>query len=163
MLAGVLDRQPGLVRELAEVHLQLVRRSAEHADVGAGAEDPVAVGAEHDGVNLRMLEAQPLGRVVELEVDAEVVGVLLELITRPEPRLLVDLQGQEGERRLDPELPVPVAVWVSAEVDGLCRGGLTGRVPGRSVRGGLLGHLVGRGALFLFERPVPVGEYSHAS
>ncbi|MDE2978672.1 MAG: hypothetical protein OXU63_14290 [Acidobacteriota bacterium] len=140
-----------------------MRRSTEHADVGAGAEDPLAVGAEHDGVDLRMLEPQSLCGVVELEVDAEVVGVLLEPVAGPEPRLLVDLQGQEGERRFDPELPVPVAVRVGAEVDGLCRGGLTGRVPGRSVRGGLLGHLVGGEALFLFERPLPVGEYSHAS
>ena len=162
VLAGVLDRQPGLVRELAEVHLQLVRGGAEHADVGAGAEDAVAVGAEHHGVDLRMLETQPLGGVVELEVDAQVVGVLLELVAGPEPRLLVDLQGQEGERRLDPEPPVPVAVRMSAEVERLFADGSGGLLPGRSVRGGLLGHLVGRGALFRLvsivtarERPDP--------
>ena len=121
--AGVLDRQAGLVRELAEVHLQLVGRGAEHADVRAGAEDPVPVGAQHDCADLRVLEAEPLCRVVELEVDSQIVGVLLELVAGPEPRLLVDFQGQEGERRLDLEPPVAVAVGVGAEVDRAAQGG----------------------------------------
>src|SRR5712691_3541311 len=58
ILAGILDRQPGLVGELAEVHLVAVRRLAEHADIGAGAEHIVLAGLDDDAAHLRMLEAQ---------------------------------------------------------------------------------------------------------
>ena len=41
-----------------------------------------------------MLEAQPLDRVGELDVDAEIVGVELELVPRAERRMLVDRHRQ---------------------------------------------------------------------
>ena len=94
-------------------------------------------------MDLRVLEAQPLGRVVELEVDTQVVRVLLELVAGPEPSLLVDLEGQEGERRGDLESPVPVAVRRRAEIDEFIRGCPGSSVTGRGVvRGGLGGHLL---------------------
>ena len=37
---------------------------------------------DDDTADFRMLEAQPLHRVVEFDVDAEVVGIELELVTR---------------------------------------------------------------------------------
>ena len=75
ILGCVLDRQSRLVGELAEVHLVAVRRFAEHADIGAGAEDVVLARLDDDAAHLRMLEAQALHRIVELDIDTEIVGV----------------------------------------------------------------------------------------
>ena len=60
----------GLVGELAEVDLVAVGRPGEHLDVGAGAEDLVEPAGDDDGLDLGVLEAQPLHGVVQLDVDA---------------------------------------------------------------------------------------------
>src|SRR5690606_12927140 len=70
-----------------------------------------------DRGDLRVLEAQPLDRVLQLEVDAEVVAVQLQLVARPERVGRVDLQREAGDGTVDPELPVPVAVRVGLELD----------------------------------------------
>ena len=54
----------------------------EHEDVGAGAEDALLAAGDDDAAHLGVLEAQPLDRVGELDVDAEVVGVELQLVAR---------------------------------------------------------------------------------
>ncbi len=77
--AGVLDRETRFVRELAEVDLRAVRRSAQHHDVGAGAEDPFFERRHDDRMDFRMLEADALNRIGELDVDAEVVELSLSL------------------------------------------------------------------------------------
>ncbi len=112
---GVLDAVAGLVRELAEVHLVGVRRAAEHPDVRPGAEDPLLQGLDDHRLHLGMLEAEPLDGVVELDVDAEVVGVHLEL-PGPEASGLVDVHAEAGELPVDGEPPVPVAVRMGAKV-----------------------------------------------
>ena len=86
VLAGVLDREPCFVGELAEVHLPRVRRSAQHEDVRAGAEDALLEAGDDDRVDLRVLEPDTLHRVRELDVDAQVVGVQLETVVRRERR-----------------------------------------------------------------------------
>ena len=48
ILRGILDGQPRFVGELAEVHLVAVRRLAEHADIGAGAEHIVLARLDDD-------------------------------------------------------------------------------------------------------------------
>jgi hypothetical protein len=45
-----------------------------------------------------VLEAQPLDRVVQLDVDAEVVGIELQLVAGPEPAVLADVQRERGDR-----------------------------------------------------------------
>ena len=52
----------------------------------------------HDRAHLGMLEAQPLHRVVELDVHAEVVGVQLQLVARHQAALLVDVHRQGRDR-----------------------------------------------------------------
>jgi len=44
-----------------------------------------------------MLETQPLRRVVQLDVHAEVVGVHLELVARDQPAVLGDVQPEVGD------------------------------------------------------------------
>src|SRR5690348_18172246 len=48
VFAGILHGQPCFVGELAEVHLPGVRRSAQHEDVRAGAEDALLQARDDD-------------------------------------------------------------------------------------------------------------------
>src|SRR5680860_120303 len=129
---GVLDAVASLVGELAEVHLPAVRRLRQHLDVGPGAEHPVQSARDHHRLDARVLEPQPLGRVVELDVDPEVVGVHLQLIARHEAAVRVH---REGERRhVAVDLEAPVAVHVGRGVEGDA-GSLGHRRGGRATGG----------------------------
>ena len=68
--------------------------------------------------HLGVLEAQPLDRVGELDVDAEVVAVELELVARAQPAVVLDVHDQPGDGAVDRELPVVVAGGVGLEADG---------------------------------------------
>ena len=63
----------------------VVRRRRQHLDVGPGAEHLVQAAGEHHRLDLGVLEAQPLDDVGQLDVDAQVVGVELELVAVAEP------------------------------------------------------------------------------
>ena len=102
VLARILDAVARLVGELAEIDLVGVGRARQHADVGAGAEHPRLARAQQDDLHLRMLEAQPLDGVGELDVDAEVVGIELELVALEQRALLVDVHEQASRRRRRP-------------------------------------------------------------
>ncbi len=117
MGGGVFDRVAGLVGELAEVDLVGVRRSRQHLDVGSRAEHLVEAARDDHGSHLRVLEAQALHRVVELDVDAEVVRVELELVVAAQPTGRVDLHRERGDRSVDAEPPVAVHVGAGPEVD----------------------------------------------
>ena len=108
LLARVFHRQPRLVGELAEVHLPRVRRAAQHEDVGAGAEDALLQAGDDDGVDLGMLEAQPLDRVGELDVDAEVVRVQLQPVVGRQPGVLLHVHRQRRDGAVERQLPVAV-------------------------------------------------------
>ena len=64
-----------------------------------------------------MLEADALYRVVQFDVDAEVVGVELELVAFADAAVLGDVQGQRGDGAVEGELPVPVAGRFGPVVD----------------------------------------------
>ena len=64
---------------------------------------------DDDRAHLGMLEADAVERVVQLDVDAEVVAVELELVAGAEAAVLVDVDRQRRDRALDRQLPVPVA------------------------------------------------------
>ncbi|MCY1300993.1 hypothetical protein D9M69_340240 [compost metagenome] len=126
VLAGILDGIAGLVGELAEVDLPRVRRLAQHEDVGAGAEDPLARAGQHHGAHLGMLEADALQRVVQFDIDAEVVRIQLERVAGPQAGFLVDVHRQRGDGAIETELPVAVLVGMALERDGgggFCLGG----------------------------------------
>ena len=66
-----------------------------------------------------MLEAQPLHRVGKLDIDAEIVGIQLELIALEQAAVLVDVHGQGRDIAFDIQLPVPVARRIGLEIDVL--------------------------------------------
>ena len=114
---GVLDRVAGLVRELAEGDLVGVGRPGEHLDVGAGAEDLVEPAGDDHGAHLGMLEAQALDGVVELDVDAEVVAVELQLVVVAQAGVGRDPHRQGGDRAVEGQLPVAVGGRLGGERD----------------------------------------------
>src|SRR6185503_1226308 len=66
-----------------------------------------------------MLEPETLHDVVELDVDAEVVAVELELVaTRPERALLFHVHREACDGPVDGEVPVDVAIGVRVERHG---------------------------------------------
>jgi hypothetical protein len=90
-----------------------VRRAGQHIDVGAGAEDAILGATDDDGAHLGVLEAEPLDGIGELDVDAEVVGVELEHVPRPQRPILLHVEDERRHRALDGELPVPWQLrWV---------------------------------------------------
>ena len=64
-----------------------------------------------------MLEAQPLHGVVELDVDAEIVGVQLQLVAGLQPAVLPDVHAERGDAAVELEPPVLVARRLRPEVD----------------------------------------------
>ena len=80
MLAQILDAVPRLIGEFAEIDLMRMARAGQHADIGAGAEHARLRRAHYQRAHLRMFEAQPLDRVGELDIDAEIVGIELEFV-----------------------------------------------------------------------------------
>ena len=119
ILRRVLDGQTRLVGELAEVYLLAVCRLAEHADIGAGAEHIVLARLNDDATHLRMLEAQPLHGVVELDIDGKIVGVELELVLIGEPAGRIDIHDQIGNVAVALDAPMAVARGIGLEIDGL--------------------------------------------
>src|SRR4029078_10465239 len=112
-----LDAVARLVGELAEVDLPGVRRLAEHVDVGAREEDAAPAAREDDSAHLRLLEAEALEGVVELDVDAEVVRVQLELVAGADAAVFVAVHRDGGDGAVDGDFPVAVAGGIDLVVD----------------------------------------------
>src|SRR5213076_2528668 len=75
-----------------------------HADVGAGAEHAWLARAQQDDLHLRVLETQPLNRVRQLYVDAEIVRIELELVALEQGALLVHIHQQGRDLAVDGEV-----------------------------------------------------------
>ncbi len=117
VLARVFNAVARLVGELAEVHLGGMARGAEHVDVRAGAEHARLAARQDDALHLRMLEADAIQRIVQLDVDAEVVAVQLELVAGGDALVLGDVERECRDGAVARELPVVVAVGMRFEID----------------------------------------------
>ena len=94
-----------------------VARAGQHADIGAGAEHARLARAQHHDAHLRMLEAQPLDGVGKFDIDAEIVGIELEIVAFEQRALLVDVEEKRGDVAVDLELPMAVARRLGLEID----------------------------------------------
>ena len=92
-------------------------RDAEHEDVGAGAEHALAGAHDDDDAHFRTLEADAVDGVVELDIDAEVIAVELELVAGTQAGVLVEVGKQRRDRPVELELPVLVAGRLGLIVD----------------------------------------------
>ena len=109
-LMSSMPRRVSLVN-LQKFTLKRVARAAEHEDVGAGAEDARLEAGEHDRVHFGMLEAQALQGVGELDVDAEIVRIQLELVVvRPQAGVFAHVHRERRDVAVDGQLPVLVLV-----------------------------------------------------
>ena len=115
----LLDAVARFVRELAEANFVGMRGRREHLDVGPGAEHLVEAAGDDDALDGRMLEPQPLQRVVQFDVYCQVVGVELQLVVVAEAAGGVDGQGQSRDRSVDVESPMAVARRIGVEVDAV--------------------------------------------
>ncbi|EHP38252.1 hypothetical protein OR16_38072 [Cupriavidus basilensis OR16] len=64
-----------------------------------------------------MLEADAVDRIVQLDVDAEVVAVELELVAGAQAGVLIDVYRQRGNGAVEGQLEVLVLGWVSLVFD----------------------------------------------
>ena len=69
-----------------------------------------------------MLETDALECVVQFDVDTEVVGIEFQLVAGLDAGILVDGEVQRGDRAVEAQPPVLVAIRVGVIGDGL-RGG----------------------------------------
>ena len=131
--ARVLDAVARFVGELAEIHLPRVGGLPEHVDVGARAEHALASAGDHQALHLGMFEADAVQRIRKLDVDAEIVGIELELVAGLQALVLVHIHRERRHRTVEREAPVAVALRM--------------RVVGDEGRGGLSFENCGHGTL----------------
>ncbi len=108
MRGGVFDGAARLVGKLAEVDFEGVGGRAEHVNVRAGAEDARTHARDDDGAHRRLLEAQPLDGVSQLDVHAEIIRVQLELVAVKQRRVFLHVHRQRGDAAVNLQLPVLV-------------------------------------------------------
>ncbi len=114
--AGVLDAVAGFVGELAEVHLPGMRGQAQHEDVGARTEDAFLHAGDHHAAHFGVLEADALQRVVQFDVDAQVVGIQLELVAGAQAAVFGHVHGQRGNRAVVAQAPMTVLAGIGPEI-----------------------------------------------
>src|SRR6266853_1433013 len=74
---GIFHPIAGFVGKFAEIYFPRVRRAGQHINVCARAEHSFFAASNDYARNFRMFESNSLQRVVQLDVDAEVVGIQL--------------------------------------------------------------------------------------
>ena len=117
VLGGIFQSVARLVGELAEVHLPGVAGHAQHEDVGAGAKHLFLGAGQHHGAHFRVLEADAVDGVVELDVHTQVVAVELELVARAQAGVLVEVGLQGSHSAVERQLPVAVLGRAGLVVD----------------------------------------------
>src|SRR3546814_20582437 len=63
-----------------------------------------------------MLEAQALHDIMQLDIDAEIVGIQLQLIARPQAAVFADVHRQRGGGAVDAEVPMLVLAGPGVEI-----------------------------------------------
>jgi len=64
-----------------------------------------------------MLETNTVQCIVQLDIDAEVVGIELQPVAREDPAFFGDVQSQGGDRAFTGEPPVAIAGGIGVERD----------------------------------------------
>src|SRR5262249_62225515 len=91
MPRSILDSAARLVGELAEIHFVSMGRRAEHVNVRARAEDAWLETGDDDDADFWVLETQSRDGVRQFDVNAQIVGIELQLVTRRERLVFPDV------------------------------------------------------------------------
>lgn len=94
-----------------------MRRLVEHADIGAGAEDALLARGEDDGAHFGMFETQALHGIVQFDIDAQIVGIELQLVAGTQAAIFAHIHRQRGDGAVEAQLPVLVLAGLGAEID----------------------------------------------
>ena len=90
----------------------------QHTDVCTGAKHPFLAGFKVHNTDLGVFEAKPLQCVIKFDIDTEVIGVELELVTVSLATVLIHIEYKFGNIAFDVECPVPVTRRFGLEIDG---------------------------------------------
>src|SRR5204863_72618 len=93
------------------------QRKTEQGEVRTRAEHAVDGAREDAGSDLGMVEAYALDEVVQLDVDAEVVRVELQLVAGPNAAIFLDVHGHRGDGAVVRDAPVSVTRRLGPVVD----------------------------------------------
>ena len=106
-----------LVGKLAEIDFESVRRSAEHVDIRARAKD-ARLQTRHDhGPHCRMFKAQPLNRVSQFNIHAEVIRIEFQFVAVSQRRIFLHVHREPGDSAVYRQLPVFVLFRRSLKVN----------------------------------------------
>ena len=122
MAAGVFDAVAGFVGELTKVDFPSVGGESQHKDIGARPKNAVFQTGDDNAFDFRVLEADTLQSVMQLDVHAQVIGVELEFVARTDAGVLVDIELQGGGFAFLFDRPVLVLAWVGFVIDHRCIG-----------------------------------------
>jgi len=84
---------------------------AQHENIGAGTKNLFFCARHHYGTHLRVLEADAADGIVQLDVNAQVVAVELELVAGAKTGVFVKIRLQGGHRAIEIKFPVFVPGW----------------------------------------------------
>ena len=73
----------------------------EHINIGAGAEHAFFGAGDDNASDFRMLETNALQRVVQFDVDAEIVGVEFQLVAGAQAAVFVNVHRERRDTVVD--------------------------------------------------------------
>ena len=94
-----------------------MRRQTEHEDVCAGAEDPVFGTGDNDRANRRMFKPDTLQRVLQLDIDAEIIRVQLQFVSWAQATVLLHVHSQRRHRAINGEPPMLILLRSGLVID----------------------------------------------
>ena len=90
---------------------------AKHHDVRAGAEDALLQRRDDDCVHLGVFEADALNRIGQLDVDAEIIGIELQLVVGRETGVFAHVHRKRGDWAVERQFPVLVGLGACIKGD----------------------------------------------
>jgi len=92
-------------------------RTTQHANIGTRTKDILLGRGEDNRAHLRVFETKPLHGIVKLDIDAEVVGIELQLVTLFEAAVRVHIHGEGRDLTFCGEPPMAIAFGCGLKVD----------------------------------------------
>ncbi len=92
----------------------------QHADIGAGAEHAILARPQQHRLDRRIFEPQALECIEQFDIDAEIVGIELELVTFKQAAIFIYIHGQAGDIAIDIQLPMAIGFRARLKVNSFC-------------------------------------------